>query len=77
MTGATAERFNVKDRGLLRPGLAADITVFDWDSVRDNNTVAETNMAPTGIEAVFVNGRQVKKDGVVDGSANAGVVVSA
>jgi hypothetical protein len=34
-------------------------------------------MAPTGIEAVFINGRQAKKDGVVDGSANAGVVVSA
>jgi len=77
MTGASAERLNVKDRGLLRPGLAADITVFDWENVKDNNTVTETNMAPTGIEAVFMNGRQVKKDGVVDGSANAGVVVSA
>jgi N-acyl-D-amino-acid deacylase len=77
MTGATAERLNVKDRGLLRPGLAADITVFDWENVKDNNTVAETNLAPTGIEAVFMNGRQVKKDGVVDGLANAGVVVSA
>jgi len=77
MTGASAERLNVKDRGLLRPGLAADITVFDWENVKDNNTVTETNMAPTGIEAVFMNGRQVKKNGVVDGSANAGVVVSA
>lgn len=77
MTGASAERLDVKDRGLLRPGLAADITVFDWENIKDNNTVAETNMAPTGIEAVFINGRQVKKDGVVDGSANAGVLVSA
>ena len=77
MTGASAERLNVKDRGLLRPGLAADITVFDWENVKDNNTVTETNLAPTGIEAVFMNGRQVKKDGVVDGLANAGVVVSA
>jgi N-acyl-D-amino-acid deacylase len=76
MTGASAERFDVKDRGFLRPGLAADITVFDWENVTDNNTVTETNMAPSGIEAVFINGRQVKKDGVVDGSANAGVVVA-
>ena len=38
MTGASAERLNIKDRGLLKKGLAADITVFDWKSVRDNNT---------------------------------------
>jgi N-acyl-D-amino-acid deacylase len=77
MTGATAERLGVRDRGLLRSGLAADITVFDWENVLDNNTVTETNLAPSGIEAVFVNGRQVLKDGVVDGSASAGVVVTA
>jgi len=76
MTGASAERFDVKDRGFLRPGLAADITVFDWENVTDNNTVTETNVAPSGIEAVFINGVQVKKDGVVDGTANAGVVVA-
>ena len=77
MTGASAERLNVSDRGFLRSGLAADITVFDWQNVKDNNTLTETSMAPTGIEAVFMNGRQVKRDGIVDGSANAGVVISA
>jgi len=72
MTGASAERVNLKDRGFLKKGLAADITVFDWKGVTDNNTVADTDNAPAGIETVFMNGRQVKKNGKVDGSANAG-----
>jgi N-acyl-D-amino-acid deacylase len=75
MTGANAERVNLKDRGILKKGLAADITVFDWNGVKDNNTVTDTDNAPTGIEAVFMNGRQVKKNGKVDGSANAGKVL--
>jgi N-acyl-D-amino-acid deacylase len=75
MTGASAERLKLEDRGFLRSGLTADITVFDWENVRDNNTLTETDRAPTGIESVFMNGRQVKKNGEVDGSANAGVVL--
>jgi N-acyl-D-amino-acid deacylase len=76
MTGASAKRVGLKDRGLLKEGLAADITVFDWEGVRDNNTLTDTDNAPTGIEAVFINGRQVKAGGKVDESANAGVVIS-
>jgi len=72
MTGANAERVNLKDRGLLKKGLAADITVFDWNAVKDNNTMTDTDNAPTGIEAVFMNGKQVLRDGNVDGAANAG-----
>ena len=75
MTGASAERFNLKDRGVLREGLAADITIFDWKTVRDNNTVAETGEHPTGIEAVFINGRRVKTSGQVDETANAGTTL--
>ena len=75
MTGASAERLTLEDRGFLRPGLAAAITVFDWEKVRDNKTLTETDRSPTGIEPVIMNGRQVKKNGDVDGSANAGVVV--
>jgi N-acyl-D-amino-acid deacylase len=75
MTGATAERFSVVDRGLLRKGAPADITVFDWNTVKDNNTVSETSNAPTGIEYVFINGKRVLKGGVVDPAVKAGVVV--
>jgi N-acyl-D-amino-acid deacylase len=75
MTGASAERLGVKDRGFLKKGFAADITIFDWQNVKDNNTVTETDQAPDGIEAVFINGKQVKKDGQVDGAILAGEVI--
>jgi N-acyl-D-amino-acid deacylase len=74
-TGATADRFGITDRGFLRKGLAADVTVFSWEKIKDNNTVAETANAPTGISAVYINGRRVLKDGAVDKSVKAGVVV--
>ena len=75
MSGATAERYGIKDRGFLREGLSADITVFDWKNIRDNNTLTETGKTPSGIEAVFINGRQVLRQGKVDASLKAGQVV--
>ncbi len=76
MTGASADRLNIKNRGVLRKGLAADITVFNWKTIKDNNTVKETDKEPDGIEAVFINGRHVKKDGKVDTLARPGTIVS-
>ncbi len=75
MTGASAERFGIKNRGFLREGYAADITVFDWKSVRDNNTDRKTDAAPGGIEAVFINGRQVVDRGKTDGSLRPGQLI--
>jgi N-acyl-D-amino-acid deacylase len=75
MTGLSAQRFRIKDRGVLAKGLAADITVFDWETVRDNTTPKDYDKPPTGIEAVFLNGRQVKKDGKVDVSVKAGMIL--
>ena len=77
MTGANAERVGIKDRGTLKAGMAADVTVFDWKTVKDNNTVADMDNAPTGIEAVFINGQQVKSGDILDDSINAGVVLKA
>ncbi len=75
MTGASAERFNLKDRGVLKEGLAADITVFNWNTVRDNNTLKETDKSPTGIEAVFINGQQVKKSGQIKADIHSGTAL--
>lgn len=74
MSGASVDRFGLKDRGLLKEGLAADITVFDWNAVKDNNTITETSKVPSGIEAVYINGRRVMERGTVDGSIQAGVI---
>lgn len=75
MTGASAARFNVKDRGVLRNGYAADITVFDWKAVKDNNTDEKTDMTPSGIEYVFMNGKPVLKANKISASFNEGKVI--
>ncbi len=72
MTGLTAERFRMRDRGLLDKGLAADVTVFDPKTVKDNTTLKDFNRAPTGIEAVFLNGRRALTGGKVDAGAKVG-----
>jgi N-acyl-D-amino-acid deacylase len=74
MTGASAERFGLTARGLVREGMAADIVVFDPKTIADNNTLTETDRTPSGIDAVFLNGVRVATDGVADGGSGAGVV---
>lgn len=75
MTGASAERFAIADRGTLTPGKAADITVFDWKTIRDNNTREATDRRPAGIDHVFMNGNHVLKQGRVTGVSGAGQVL--
>ena len=59
MTGMPARRLGLKDRGLLRPGAAADVTVFDPATVRDESTYADPHRYPVGIPYVIVNGTVV------------------
>lgn len=75
MSGASAERFGLRNRGFLEKGAAADITVFDWHTVHDNNTRTVTDRKPTGIEHVFSNGEQVMAEGRVEANATAGKVL--
>ncbi|MCF8469670.1 MAG: amidohydrolase family protein [Parvibaculum sp.] len=56
MTGAAAARYRLEGRGLLKPGFAADIVVFDPARVADNTTPSRCDAAPSGIEHVFING---------------------
>jgi N-acyl-D-amino-acid deacylase len=63
MTGLTAARFGLKDRGVIAPGMAADITVFDPDTVRDTATFEAPSQAAVGIDCVIVNGRVAWRDG--------------
>jgi N-acyl-D-amino-acid deacylase len=59
MTSLPAERFNLGDRGQLRPDWRADITVFDPATVADRATFASPRQYPAGIRHVFVNGELV------------------
>ena len=63
MTSRPAARVGLADRGMLRPGFAADITVFDPATIRDVATFEDPNHYAVGVRHVFVNGQAVVTDG--------------
>jgi N-acyl-D-amino-acid deacylase len=65
MTSKAATRVHFGDRGILRPGMIADITVFDPATIRDVATFEQPNRYAIGIRHVFVNGRRVVADGAI------------
>ena len=67
MTGLSARRFGLSERGLVQVGYHADLVLFDADKVRDTATFAEPRQAADGIDAVWVNGVLSYLDGAVTG----------
>ena len=63
MTAMPAQRLGLVDRGVLKVGLWADITVFDPHTVEDKATVAEPRQSPKGIPFVIVNGQMAVREG--------------
>jgi N-acyl-D-aspartate/D-glutamate deacylase len=63
MTSANAAKIHVYDRGLLRPGLAADVTVFNAATIIDHATYDKPHQYSTGVEYVIVNGKVVLDKG--------------
>jgi N-acyl-D-amino-acid deacylase len=63
MTSLAASRVGIEDRGLLRPGMFADITVFDPNTVIDNSTYEQPQQLASGIIYVLVNGVPVVDGG--------------
>ncbi len=59
MTSLPAQRIGWKDRGIIREGAIADLTLFNPKTVLDRSTFAKPFELPTGIEKVFVNGELV------------------
>ena len=68
MTSLPAQKFGLKDRGLLKEGMAADIVIFDEHTIKDNATFAEPHQFASGIPYVIVNGAVV-----VDNSIHTGI----
>ncbi|MBN8649784.1 MAG: D-aminoacylase [Cytophagales bacterium] len=68
MTSLPAQKFNLRDRGLLREGMAADIVVFDETTVGDAATFVNPHAYSTGFRFVLVNGEVV-----VDAGKHTGV----
>jgi dihydroorotase/N-acyl-D-amino-acid deacylase len=63
MTGMSAKRLGLTDRGCIRAGCFADITVFDPATIADKGTFTEPHQYPVGIDWVIVNGTPVVAEG--------------
>jgi len=74
MTSANAAKAHQYDRGLLRPGMAADVTVFNAATIIDNATYEKPHQYASGVEYVIVNGKFVLERGKHTG-ARPGVIL--
>ena len=74
MTGMPAARLGFHDRGILRPGMKADLVLFDPNTIRDDPTYRDPQQACSGIYQVYVNGVLSAEKGQHTG-ARAGTVL--
>ena len=56
MTYLPARHLGIKDRGLIKEGMYADIVIFNPETVNDNSTFSNPHQYPSGIEYVITNG---------------------
>jgi N-acyl-D-amino-acid deacylase len=69
MTGATARALKFKDRGVLREGCRADVTIFDPADFKDRATYVDPHQYPSGKRTtVIVNGTVVVEDATHTGA---------
>jgi N-acyl-D-amino-acid deacylase len=74
LTGRPAARLRLSDRGLIRPGYAADLVLFDPVTVRDVATYDDPKRASEGIRSVLVNGTFAIDDGQPTGALAGGAL---
>ena len=68
MTSLAAQKFQLKDRGLLKEGMAADIVIFDLNEVTDKATFEHPHQYSEGFHYVLVNGQIVIDNGKQTGT---------
>ncbi|MFM9105199.1 MAG: N-acyl-D-amino-acid deacylase family protein, partial [Chloroflexota bacterium] len=59
MTSSVAARLGIRDRGLIAPGMAADVVIFDPARIADRATFSDPHQLPVGVRDVWVNGERV------------------
>lgn len=67
VTSLAAARAGLRDRGIIRSGMKADVVVFDPDEIRDRSTYEDPHHFSVGIDHVIVNGAPVLRDGTMTG----------
>lgn len=70
MTGMPAQKLDMKERGLLKEGFFADITIFDQKTIAEKATFTNPHNYSKGINHVLVNGKLTIKDGKHEGVMN-------
>lgn len=68
LTSFPAANLGIRDRGSLKPGMMADLAIFDPATIGDQNSFDRPQVYATGMRHVFVNGVQVLKDGAHTGA---------
>ena len=63
MSSFPARRLGISDRGMIQPGLAADIAIFDPETIADRSTFTDPTVYAVGVKHVLVNGVLVIDDG--------------
>lgn len=67
MSSFPAQRMGIEDRGILRPGMKADVVVFDAATIADRATFERPHQYAVGVAAVIVNGKLTLADGAMTG----------
>lgn len=74
MTSLPAQKFRLQNRGLLLPGYAADIVIFDPNTVKDLSTYTAPHQYSTGFQYVLVNGQLTLENGRHTGARNGEII---
>ncbi len=77
MTSWAATRMRISNRGMIKEGNWADVTIFDFDKIQDRATYEQPNLAPVGIDFVLVNGQVVIDNGKHTGAKPGRIIYGA
>ena len=76
MTGETALRLRLHDRGTIAVGKKADLVLFNPLTIRDTSTLQHPDSTPIGLHMVFVNGVLAAEEGIATGTASGQLLLS-
>jgi len=77
MTSWSATRMRIPNRGTIKEGNWADVTIFDYDKIQDRATYEQPLLSPVGIDYVLVNGQVVMENGKHTGARPGRVIYGA